>query len=505
MKGPTLTRPCAFLPGTPRAGRILFLLLAFLPLSACGKRPPRAPDLPRVTLDLSGCLLGRLDPCGCAANQKGGLATRKTFLWERRATGALLLEGCRFLPESRWGLAYAELNGRILMRCLGSGEGGLHYAGMGVGAEDILPGIDKLKEMARKAGGPDLVSCNILDERGLPAFLPFKTVRAGKTKVFFTALTFRVPSSYPETAGLLPWKPALASALDRAPPDAYRVLLLDGDTRDARLAARSFPGELDLILTARGDYNPTPGSGAVLEGDTVILDPGSGGRFILEADLVRKEGRTRLVRYTPYPLPPKETGKGRKSPPGAITPDPTMAEWITAMRCDLADGKALEEALAHPGPVKRGGYLGSRSCFPCHEASAEAWKKSLHSHAWKALEDDEEARGWPITLSPECVSCHVVGFGKATGFQSPERTPDLLNVGCENCHGPGREHVLRMMEDPGNPDKAIERGGGGGGYCYDCHDTERQTHGHFHYEEKWKRIRHVETKKWAGEIRKRGK
>ena len=479
--------------------RVLLPVLLLLGIS-CARRPPRAADLPQVVLDLSGTLLGRLDPCGCAANQKGGLATRKTFLWRRRATGALALEGCRFLPGIEWGLPYAELNGSILMQCLGSAEGGLNYAGMGVGAEDLLPGIEVLKEMAVRSKAPPLLSCNILDKGGRPAFATHGIVEKKGTPVFVTSLTVRTPPGFPRKVGLLPWRAALASVLELAPARSYRVLLLDGGTGDALRAARAFPGELDLILTAKGDYNPTPGSSALVEGDTVILDPGSGGRFILEVELRRKDGRTVLLRYTPYPLPPKETKKGRKNPPGAITPDPAMMEMITAMRCDLADGEALAGALARPGPVRRGGYTGSRACFPCHEPSTRAWKKSLHSHAWRALEEDEEARGWPITLSPECVSCHVVGFRKATGFRSPETTPDLLNVGCEVCHGPGREHVTRMMEDPRDPSKAIDRADDGGTHCFDCHDTERQTHGHFHYEEKWKEIRHEEPRKWTRRI-----
>ncbi len=476
---------------------LLLLLLEGLFPPGCARRLPRKAALPRVTLDLSGTLLGRLDPCGCAANQKGGLATRKTFLWGRRATGAVALEGCRFLPESRWGLPYAELNGRILLRCLGSGEGGLHYAGLGVGAEDLLVGADTLKKMAARTQAPPMLSCNILDGAGRPAFSPFRIVRRGKAPIFVTALTTRVPPGFPRKVGLLPWRTALASVLERAPADSYRVLLLDGGTRDALEAARAFPGELDLVLTAKGDYNPTPGSAALVEGGAVILDPGSGGRFILEVELRRERGKTILLRYTPYPLPPKESKKGRTSPPGAITPDPAMMETITAMRCDLADGLALTRALAHPAPVRWGGYTGSRACFPCHAPSARAWKKSPHARAWAALVEDEEARGWPITLSPECVSCHVVGFGTATGFRSPESTPGLLDVGCEVCHGPGKEHVLRMMTNPEDPEKAIDRADDGGAHCFSCHDTERQTHGHFHFEEKWKVIRHEEREKWA--------
>jgi hypothetical protein len=43
--------------------------------------------------------------------------------------------------------------------------------------------------------------------------------------------------------------------------------------------------------------------------------------------------------------------------------------------------------------------------------------------------------------TPECIPCHVVGFRQAGGFQTDLRTPHLVNVQCENCHGMGTEHA----------------------------------------------------------------
>ena len=34
-----------------------------------------------------------------------------------------------------------------------------------------------------------------------------------------------------------------------------------------------------------------------------------------------------------------------------------------------------------------------------------------------------------------CVQCHVTGYGEPNGFVSVEKAPDLVNVGCESCHG----------------------------------------------------------------------
>jgi len=40
-----------------------------------------------------------------------------------------------------------------------------------------------------------------------------------------------------------------------------------------------------------------------------------------------------------------------------------------------------------------------------------------------------------------CYFCHTTGYGKPSGFISPEKTPYLKNAGCEVCHGTGELHV----------------------------------------------------------------
>jgi len=44
---------------------------------------------------------------------------------------------------------------------------------------------------------------------------------------------------------------------------------------------------------------------------------------------------------------------------------------------------------------------------------------------------------------PLCLACHITGYGKPGGYvaSTPEEIrEDLLDVGCEACHGPGSEH-----------------------------------------------------------------
>jgi hypothetical protein len=71
------------------------------------------------------------------------------------------------------------------------------------------------------------------------------------------------------------------------------------------------------------------------------------------------------------------------------------------------------------------------------------WKKSGHARAYETLVKLDP----PRTFDPECVSCHVVGwhptkfFPYDAGYWSQDKTPHLINVGCEDCHGPGEKHA----------------------------------------------------------------
>ena len=64
-----------------------------------------------------------------------------------------------------------------------------------------------------------------------------------------------------------------------------------------------------------------------------------------------------------------------------------------------------------------------------------------------------------------CYGCHTTGYGKPGGFVSEIQTPEMMNLGCESCHGPGSLHV--ESEDPDDLTAvAVED-------CMICHNEER--------------------------------
>ena len=140
----------------------------------------------------------------------------------------------------------------------------------------------------------------------------------------------------------------------------------------------------------------------------------------------------------------------------------------------VKDSRLLE---AYPRvPLPQGlSYVGSAKCASCHEYEYKRWSKKAHADAFATLVrvgSDHD---------PECVVCHVIGMDRESGFVTAETTPTMKNVGCENCHGPGSEHIRSMGEiAPGTPRMV----------CLDCHTPEHSSGYAGHEREYLQKIKH---------------
>ena len=111
-------------------------------------------------------------------------------------------------------------------------------------------------------------------------------------------------------------------------------------------------------------------------------------------------------------------------------------------------------AAAEPGQSVRATYLGARVCKGCHLVQHLSWQKLAHGKAFELLRPGiREAPKQRAGLDPSkdysndarCLRCHTTGYGEPGGFISREETPELLNVGCESCHGAGSRFVEEVM------------------------------------------------------------
>jgi len=112
-------------------------------------------------------------------------------------------------------------------------------------------------------------------------------------------------------------------------------------------------------------------------------------------------------------------------------------------------------------------YVGVDRCKTCHPKNYDAYTHRKFDKSWKIL----EMRG--KTKDPECLKCHVTGYGQPGGFVSEEATPHLKYKICEACHAAGSLHV----SDPANkeyrktmaPYKYSDKN-----VCVQCHECMKQ-------------------------------
>lgn len=108
----------------------------------------------------------------------------------------------------------------------------------------------------------------------------------------------------------------------------------------------------------------------------------------------------------------------------------------------------------------RNSYIGSQACQECHQKEVSQWSHSSHATAFNTL------RTLGMEYYPECITCHVTGSGYPSGYQigNTERS-HLVDVGCETCHGPGKQHTY-------TPLKENIRGQVPEKVCMECHTPE---------------------------------
>lgn len=105
-------------------------------------------------------------------------------------------------------------------------------------------------------------------------------------------------------------------------------------------------------------------------------------------------------------------------------------------------------------------YIGSEACQECHQEEFNQWSHSSHATAFNTLQIVGRE------YYSKCVSCHVTGFGYSSGYQvgAADRT-HLAEVGCETCHGPGKQHTY-------TPLATNIRGKVEASTCMECHQPE---------------------------------
>ncbi|WP_372719086.1 multiheme c-type cytochrome [Novipirellula sp.] len=413
---------------------------AEVPENSLGPEDYRKWPTPDLTLVLSGNQHGYIEPCGCTglANQKGGVARRYSFLEQLKQNGWTLAPVDAGNQVRRFGIQ-AEIKLQRTAEALRS----MNYQSVGFGPEDVRLGVGELLSVANPPSDAvdDIlyVSANVvlLDE---PSFMAqHKVFERGGMKVGVTTILdpASLESELSSDITVNPPVPALKAALasiNEKSPD-FRVLTFFGEEAAAEQLVRDVQG-FDIVVVSGGYGEPTYQAQTIEGTKTRMLVTGNKGMYVGLVGLYRNAP----MKYCRVPLTDEfdDAKEMRK----------LMAEYQNQLRDLGLEGLGLKPI---PHSTRRT-FVGSKKCGECHTTAYEIWENTPHAEATESLVHPGERSDVARHFDPECLSCHVTGWNPqnyypyVSGYLSLEGTSHLTGNGCENCHGPGAEHVAAEAE-----------------------------------------------------------
>lgn len=436
---PTLVRFAALI-GVVAAVAVIALL------TAPGERKVERP----LTLLISGDTGGWITPCGCTANQSGGLARRATLADNLRTRSDVLLAdvGGAVAGNSR----YDEVKLEAILR----GEQLMGVAVHNIGKAEAGFSPDFLRETAAKTK-TRFLSANLRDANGSPIAEPLVILPAGGQRIAFVGVLS--PALAPKSLTVAPPREAILQAIGPAKGTYDTLIVLAYLPEDElRTLAEELP-EADLVVGGPTGQSIAP----VRRGATLLASSTSKGKFLAQFECAAKG--------QPW------TGSIVEID-GRYPDQPNQETNLAAFRQTLGDLDLSASQTAH-APARLAGapanyrVAGNAACKRCHVQDCVGWEQSKHSAAWTNLKEHHS------DVDSYCQQCHVTGFGLPGGFVSRLQSPSLTAVGCESCHGPSSAHAAQ----PSLRTPFIARD-----QCTKCHDPENSPK--FAYDEYWKKIPH---------------
>ena len=382
-----------------------------------------------VTVFLTGNELGALQPCGCSSGQLGGLDRRSAIFNSVPAEARLIVDtGSLVDGDSEQDLIKFD----IVLQAFNL----LDYDLVNLSEKDI--------EIARSRGVLDNIASvfNVIssqggDETDLPAKFTKQLLLKEKV-VAVTIAAFDAESTPVEQISEL-----------FAPQSGLQTvnILILNKCLSAIIESIAEMGIIDCIVCPPESDEPEIISKP--NDRPLVISVGRFGEYIGKLQITAAEGVDEPS-YSFLPVPVTED----------LTQEKLLVELYEGYQQLVKEENLLERQprFTLPNGLE---YTGSKSCKSCHEYEYKKWSGKAHVHAYATLERVGSQ------YDPECIICHVVGFEYESGFVSePQSSEDLKNVGCENCHGPGSEHI-RTLGQVGTAEPMSD--------CTDCHTPERSA------------------------------
>ena len=415
------------------ASCICVLMIGLLCLSATCQKPLAETVYQNdvITVFLTGNELGQLKPCGCSGGQLGGLDRRSAILNSVPAANRLIVDTGSFVEtDSQQDL----IKFNIIIQAFGL----LDYNLVNLTKKDL-----EIAENLGLLGNPivGFISPYGTGEK-ISGKFQNQYLLNGKF-INISLLTFDL-----ETAPIERIREAFTwrDVFTRQPGQKSVNILIINRCDDAVISSIAKMGIVDcLVCPPESDEPRIIGDP---NGRPLVVSVGRFGKYVGRLQIIADSAPDKLKFYFSA-VPVTEDLQQEKS---LVQLYRTYQQWVK-------EENFLEK---QPRFVLPDGleYVGSASCKPCHEYEYEKWSGKPHANAFASLEKVGS------DFDPECVTCHVVGFEYESGFISPQKTPHLENVGCENCHGPGSKHIKTAGEAKTAEPKSL---------CADCHTPDQSA------------------------------
>lgn len=415
-----------------------------------------------VTLFVTGDTRGYLEPCGCRRDQAGGLPGRMTLVRRNETPERLLVDVGNLTSGGR---SYEILKLGYLL----DGMRRMGYDAVNLGRREAGLDRDTLAKVIAENRLP-FVSCNVRDRStGRLLTEPFRVKTVAGVRIGITGVTEAEEDEVGPGVQVRPAAEALAETLPRLKGRCDYVVVLAFAAPDTLRALADRFHEINVLL---GGDVPQSSEKAETLNRAVVFNVTGKGKVLGRLTFRRSAAGLEL------------TGSEALRVKDTIPPAPEMtaliADYKNALRersLEFASEEGLEPIATAQSTANT--YVGQDACKGCHPQAHQVSLASLHNHAFETLVRKKSEH------DPECLRCHTVGYGARDGYLNFERTPQFVNVQCENCHGRAADHVRAMQSGarrastfrPVTPNT-----------CIRCHDEENDDD--FVYARDWAKIAH---------------
>jgi hypothetical protein len=426
-------------------GAILLAGVAFwgqVPASAAGATAETT-TTERICFVFTGSRASELESCGCQDKQTGGV-DREAHLYEQlRKTYPNLVA----VEAGAWTDPFQTPNERLktdyLMRALHE----MRFTVFNVTPYDLVYGTTYPLRLTKNGSG-HLLSANVLwrsfdqatgtttTKQVFPSYEIFEVPRKdGRRAVRVGIIGVTYPGSLDPTSiqrlkstahqkfdyAVLDTSGVLKTVVPEVRKQAdYIIVLAYMDRNVARQLAGQFAG-IDLVVTT---WSVQALRMLMPIGNTTLINTGYNSRYFVQA----------FADFDAENRPIQVTG-GLVDIPSDGPAAPQFAKLLEEYR---EDTKKLSRQMTVA--VEQSRYTGRTQCLSCHNAAYLQWTRTPHNLAYATLAQKNQH------YNPDCLPCHVTGYGEPDGFVDTMQTGHLVSVQCEACHEPGRAHVKALVE-----------------------------------------------------------